>query len=121
MRLTLSEIGANALKFAAELADALAFQTGQFAVFGLRCKQVAGFEVKVTILKGALCPYPPLGTSDVDCHERGTDKAARLARRGRPSLHASCALGELPCRSTAQSMLGPSSRQPAWSTASNCW
>lgn len=54
MRLTLSEIGANALKFAAELADARAFQIGQFAVFGLRCKQVAGFEVKA---QSSRAPY----------------------------------------------------------------
>ena len=60
MRLTLSEIRANAMKFSAEWAnaaseraDAQEFWINLFAVFGLKRKQVASFEEKVKNLKGA--------------------------------------------------------------------
>ena len=60
MRLTLSEIRANAMKFAAEWADgaseradAQSFWTELFAVFGIKRRSVASFEEKVKNLQGA--------------------------------------------------------------------
>jgi hypothetical protein len=60
MRLPLSEIRANAMKFAAEWADASSeraeaqpFWTDLFAVFGIKRRAVAAFEEKVKNLKGA--------------------------------------------------------------------
>ncbi len=60
MRLPLSEIRANAMRFAAdwvdassERAEAQTFWTDLFAVFGLKRKQVATFEEKVKNLDGA--------------------------------------------------------------------
>ena len=60
MRLSLSEIRANAMRFAAEWADvvseradAQSFWIDLFAVFGLKRRQVATFEEKVRNLKGA--------------------------------------------------------------------
>jgi len=60
MRLSLSEIRANAMKFSSEWADtasergeAQAFWIDLFAIFGLKRKQVASFEEKVKNLKGA--------------------------------------------------------------------
>jgi len=59
MRLSLSEIRANAMKFAAEWADvtseraeAQTFWTELFGVFGIRRRSVASFEEKVTNLDG---------------------------------------------------------------------
>lgn len=59
MRLSLSEIRANAMKFAAEWADvsseraeAQSFWTELFAVFGIKRRSVASFEEKVKNLKG---------------------------------------------------------------------
>jgi len=60
MRLSLSEIRANAMKFASEWADvaseraeAQSFWTDLFAVFGIKRRAVASFEEKVKNLKGA--------------------------------------------------------------------
>lgn len=60
MRLSLSEIRANAMKFAAEWADgsseraeAQSFWTDLFAVFGIKRRAVASFEEKVKNLSGA--------------------------------------------------------------------
>lgn len=60
MRLSLTEIRANAMKFAAEWADvaseraeAQSFWTELFAVFGIKRRSVAAFEEKVRNLKGA--------------------------------------------------------------------
>lgn len=60
MRLSLSEIRANAMKFAAEWADvaseraeAQSFWTDLFAVFGIKRRAVASFEEKVKNLQGA--------------------------------------------------------------------
>ncbi len=60
MRLSLSEIRANAMKFSAEWADvaseraeAQPFWTDLFAVFGIKRRSVASFEEKVRNLKGA--------------------------------------------------------------------
>ncbi len=60
MRLSLSEIRANAMKFSAEWADvaseraeAQSFWTDLFAVFGIKRRAVASFEEKVKNLKGA--------------------------------------------------------------------
>jgi len=60
MRLSLSEIRANAMKFAvewkdaaSERAEAQSFWTDLFAVFGIKRRSVASFEEKVKNLKGA--------------------------------------------------------------------
>ncbi|MBK8913771.1 MAG: class I SAM-dependent DNA methyltransferase [Phycisphaerales bacterium] len=60
MRLTLSEIRANAMRFAAEWAEvvseraeAQSFWTDLFSVFGIKRRAVASFEEKVRNLKGA--------------------------------------------------------------------
>lgn len=60
MRLSLSEIRANAMRFSAEWAEvaseraeAQSFWTDLFAVFGIKRRSVASFEEKVKNLKGA--------------------------------------------------------------------
>jgi hypothetical protein len=60
MRLSLSEIRSNAMRFAADWADAASeraeaqsFWTELFAVFGIKRRAVASFEEKVKNLKGA--------------------------------------------------------------------
>jgi len=60
MRLSLSEIRANAMKFSAEWAavaseraEAQSFWSDLFAVFGIKRRSVASFEEKVKNLKGA--------------------------------------------------------------------
>lgn len=60
MRLSLSEIRANAMKFSADWADvaseraeAQSFWSDLFAVFGIKRRSVASFEEKVKNLKGA--------------------------------------------------------------------
>lgn len=80
MRLSLSEIRANAMKFAtewtdvsSERAEAQTFWTDLFSVFGIRRRSVASFEEKVRNLGGAF--------DRIDVLRRRHDRRAQEPRR----------------------------------------
>ncbi len=102
MRLSLSEIRNNAMKFSAEWADAASergeaqsFWIDLFAIFGLKRRQVASFEEKVKNLKGAYDRidvfYPGImigehkskGEDLSKAASQAFDYVASLAREGR--------------------------------------